>query len=101
MNERIINDWIGSTQDAITALQGWLDSLQEWKRNGGRELSEDDFMAAFKRMVELMGDEWADANPCDIDKLAAIVKGEELPEKDPWKGWSDSDREWILGQIEL
>jgi len=77
--ERIINDWIGSTEDAVTALQNWLDSLQEWKRNGGREHNEGDFMAAFRRMTEMMGDEWADANLCDIDKLAAVVQGEELP----------------------
>ena len=101
--ERIINDWIGSTEDAITALQGWLDSLREWKRNDGREHTAGDFMAAFRRMVELMGDEWADGNPCDIDQLAAIVQGEEVPEEEPnpWAGWSDRDREWVLGQIDL
>jgi hypothetical protein len=88
--ERIINDWIGSTQDAIAALHGWLDSLEEWKRNNGREHSEGDFMAAFRRMVELMGDGWADDNPCDIDKLAALVKGEDVPEQkaDPWQEWA-------------
>ncbi len=72
-HERIINDWISSTEDAIAALQGWLDSLREWRRNDGRELTAGDFMVAFRRMVELMGDEWVDANPCDIDKLAAVV----------------------------
>jgi hypothetical protein len=88
MNDRIIDDWIGSTEDAITALQEWLDSLREWQRNGGRELARGDFMAAYRHMAELMGDEWADRNPCDIDKLAALVQGEELVESepDPWAG---------------
>ena len=55
-HERIINDWIDSTEDAITALQGWLDSLREWQRNGGREHNAGDCRAAFRRMAELMGD---------------------------------------------
>ena len=101
--ERIINDWMGSTEDAIIALQGWLDSLREWKRNDGREYAEGDFMAAFRRMAELMGDEWADGNPCDIDRLAAIVQGEEPAEGEPktWSGSSGSDREWVLGEFEV
>jgi len=27
-HERVINDWIGNTEDASAALQDWLDSLQ-------------------------------------------------------------------------
>jgi hypothetical protein len=100
MNDRIIDDWMGSTEDAITALQGWLDSLREWQRNGVRELAKGDFMEASRRMADLMGDEWADRNPCDIDRLAAIVQGEELIESglDPWVGRSQGK---TLGQVEL
>ena len=101
-HERIINDWIGSTEDAITALQRWLDSLREWQRNDGREHTEGDFMAAFRRMAELMGDEWADGNPCDIDALAAAVQGEELPQQERgfWVGCSDDDCKWLVSQLE-
>ena len=103
MDERIINDWISSTEDAITALQSWLDSLQEWQRNGGRELSAGDCMAAFRRMVELMGDEWADRNPCDIDKLAAVIQEEEWPQQERGlsAGCSDDGRNWLLGQFDI
>ena len=101
-HERIISDWIGSTEDAIIALQGWLGSLREWQSNDGREHSEGDFVAAFRRMAELMGDEWADGNPCDIDKLAAVVQGEALSEQERRfsVGCTDYDRNWLIGQLE-
>jgi hypothetical protein len=90
-HEGIISDWISSTDDAITALQEWLDSLREWQRNRGRELADCEFVTAYRRMAGLMADEWADRNPCDIDKLAAVVRGEELEEPDSWAVWSNSD----------
>ena len=74
--ERVISDWIGSTQDAIAALRAWLGSLQKWQRNGGRELAPGDFRAAFRRLADAMGDGWADDNPAGggLDRLAEVVE---------------------------
>ena len=60
-------------------------------------------MAAFRCMAELTGDEWADGNPSDIDKRAAVVQGEELPQQERIfsVGCSDDDHKWLLGQLEL
>ena len=38
-HERVIIDWISSTEDAITALQSWLDSLRKWHCSAGKVLA--------------------------------------------------------------
>ena len=79
---QVIKEWRESTEDAIASLQGWLDSLREWERNGG-EMSPGDFDAAFNRLYREGLGEWADANPAGdgLDVLAAAVQGRPLPEK--------------------
>jgi len=80
-NERykIITEWIDSTQSAIETLRAWLQYLQAWQYHGG-ELYDGDFYEVFGWLRDERLDAWADRNSCDIDLLAAAVKGEELPE---------------------
>jgi hypothetical protein len=76
--QRIIREWIESTQDAINELSAWLDSLREWEQAGG-ELMPGDFSRAFDRLYRAgLGDGWADWNQAGggLDALAEAVKGE-------------------------
>ena len=59
----------------IAALRRWLDHLRDWQARDGRELSPGDFDAAFRALVEVMGDGWADGNPAGggLDRLAEVV----------------------------
>jgi hypothetical protein len=79
---RIVKEWRESTEDAIKALQSWADSLEEWESNGGLADHPDDFLANYQPIFANGLDDWAGENPCDLDLLAAAVRGEELPEPD-------------------
>ena len=91
---QVIREWREVTEDATVALRDWLDSLREWERNDG-ELAPGDFDAAFNRLYREGLGEWADANPAGdgLDTLAAAVRGEELPDKEP------SDEASILAAV--
>lgn len=77
-NTQRIREWRESTEDAITALRAWRDSLAEWERNGG-ELSPGDFDAAFSALYRAGLGDWVDWNRAGggLDALAEAVTGRE------------------------
>lgn len=76
--DRVIREWIWSTEAAIAALRRWLDHLRDWQGRNGRELAPGDFDAAFRALCQELGDGWADSNPAGggIDRLAEVVTRE-------------------------
>ena len=82
--EQIIREWRESTEEAISALSDWLSCLREWEAAGG-EHNKGDFDAAFDVLYKAGLGDWADVNQAGggLDRLAAAVRGEALPEPEP------------------
>lgn len=77
-----LNDWIESAADAIKALENWQWAIREWQINAAAsariaERTEGDFEAAISTLTDEGLEGWLDGHSLDIDKLAALVKGEE------------------------
>jgi hypothetical protein len=49
-DQKVINDWILATQDAVYLLQEWLGRLEQWQAAGQAEA--DDFAAACQELRE-------------------------------------------------
>jgi len=78
---RLLKEWRDYTQDSIRALQHFSNLLLVWLRNSARERKPGEFDAEYKRLVDAMGDGWADEAYCNLDHLAAVVRGEGLPQE--------------------
>lgn len=80
--QAIIKQWMESTDAAIEALEDYRHDLEDWHRrlNAGGFVDHDEFMRAFRHVSEAGLEDWIDGNPLNVDKLAAVVEGDELPE---------------------
>lgn len=77
--ERVYDEWMEATQEAIVALSIWSAELADWKRNGG-EHEPGAFDSAFSKLCAAGLDSWAgDCQAgCGIDVLATIVQGGDI-----------------------
>ncbi len=88
----IITEWIESTEAAIEALRDWQRDLQDWRRQleaGETVEYQGELLPAFRQVCEAGLEGWIDHNPAGggIDTLAAVVRGDNLPEPKP--AWMD------------
>ena len=80
--KEIIEEWVGSADAAIEALQKWRVWLTDWLEYGG-ELHDGEFDEAVRQLRQAGLDSWMDGDPADVDALAAAVRGEDLPAPKP------------------
>ena len=72
-DNRIIQAWLDSTNEALDALLNWRAYLRAWQTHP--HVTDAAFMAAVQNMTEAGLLEWLDANRADIDALRKEVTG--------------------------
>lgn len=79
--QKVITDWLLTTQDTIYALQTWLGLLETWREAGRAE--PDDFMDACQQLKDADLWQWASrAGGHGIKALAGAVRASEsLPDE--------------------
>lgn len=76
--QKVVTDWILSTQETIYILQMWLGLLESWREVEGAEPA--DFMDGCQQLREAHLWQWARrAGGHGIQALAAAVRVEEMP----------------------
>lgn len=79
--QKVISDWILTTQDTVFTLQTWLGLLENWREAGRAE--PDDFMDACQQLKDADLWQWANrAGGHGIKALAGAVRvSEALPDE--------------------
>lgn len=70
------DEWIASTDAAVTALQEWRAVLECWRPLAGT-VNRDWFYQELKKLRDQGLEDWADSHPADLDVLARVVTGQE------------------------
>ncbi len=69
--EDVIDQWQENIDSAIAALRGFRDDLSDWQE---QTPTDDEFMTAFRRLVQLGLEGWTDGQPRPtIDELRHVV----------------------------
>jgi hypothetical protein len=68
---RIIEDWLNASDEALAALLIWRGYLKEWQAHSG--VTDGAFMGVVQDMAEAGLDEWLNASWADIDALRSVV----------------------------
>ena len=73
----LLTTWVEYADDSLRAIAAFKVKLQLWQKNGNRERQPGDFQAAYRALVDVIGDNWSDCP--DLDRLVDVLEGRGLP----------------------
>ena len=73
----LLTTWAEYADDSLRAIATFKVKLELWRDNGNRERQAGDFQAAYKAVVNVVGDRWMDID--GLDELVDVLEGRGLP----------------------
>ena len=75
--DALLTTWVEYADDSMLAIATFKVKLELWRDNGNRERQAGDFQAAYKAVVNVVGDRWMDID--GLDELVDVLEGRGLP----------------------